>query len=69
MFFEIKKIKIINFEMKPNKGGIPAKDNNKITKKVVIKGILPKNFKSFNVFIYFKSKIKNIKNIFINIKI
>lgn len=58
---------IKNFDIKPNNGGIPANDNNNITINVVISGKLPKNFKSFKVFIYFKSNKKNNKNILINI--
>lgn len=56
-------------DIKPNKGGIPAKDNSIITIKVDINGKLPKNFKSFKVFMYFKSNKKNNKKTFINIKI
>ena len=69
LFFEIIKIKTKNLDKKPNKGGTPANDNINKTKKMVIKGKLPKNFNSFKVFKYFMSKIKNIKKIFIKIKI
>lgn len=69
MFFEIIKINIKNLDIKPNKGGIPANDNKIMTSMLDINGKLPKNFKSFNVFIYFKSNKKKIKKILINIKI
>lgn len=63
---ENKNINIKNLLINPVKGGIPAKDSNKNTKKIEITGKLPKNFNSFKVLIYFISKTKNIKNILIN---
>ena len=69
LFLEIIKIKTKNLDIKPNKGGTPAKDKIIKTKYIVIKGKLPKNFNSFSVFKYFISKIKKIKKIFIKIKI
>ena len=69
LFFEIIKIKTKNLDKKPNKGGSSANVNINKTKKMVIKGKLPKNFNSFKVFKYFMSKIKNIKKMLIKIKI
>ena len=68
MLFEAINKNIKNLEINPNKGGIPANDNNIITINVVINGKLPKNFKSFKVFIYFKSNKKKIIKMFIKIK-
>lgn len=69
MLLETMYIKTKNFDIKPNKGGNPAKDSNNKTKNVVINGKFPKNFNSFNVFKYFISNKKKIKKILINIKI
>ena len=69
LFFEIIKINIKNLDIKPNKGGIPANDNKINVIKTVIKGKLPKNFRSERVFKYFKSNKKNIKKILNNINI
>jgi len=58
-----------NLDKKPNKGGIPAKDNNIKANDVVTNEVFPKNLISFKVFRYFISKIKKIKKILININI
>jgi hypothetical protein len=63
---ENKYINTKNLPIKPKRGGIPANDNNKKTKKTVTSGKFQKNFNSFKVFIYCISKRKNIKKIFIN---
>jgi hypothetical protein len=64
--FENKYIKTKNLLIKPNRGGIPAKDNNKKTMKIDTNGKFQKNFNSFKVFMYCISNIKKIKNILIN---
>ena len=61
-----KTINIKNLLTKPNKGGIPEKDINKITIYTDIDFTLLTNLKSLNVFKYFKSNKKKILNIFIN---
>jgi hypothetical protein len=69
LFLEKKYIKVRNLPKKPTNGGIPANDKKRITTYMYINGKLPKNFNSFKVLKYLISKIKKIKNKFINIKI
>lgn len=64
-----RKINIKNLPTKPSNGGVPAKDKNNNTKYIVKNEVLPINFNSFKVLIYFKSNKNNNKNIFVNINI
>ena len=67
LLLEKKYIKVKNLPKKPINGGIPAKDKKSITTYKYKNGKLPKNFNSFRVLKYLISKIKKIKNKFINI--
>ena len=59
----------MNLDIKPNNGGIPAKESIDKTINMDIICKLPKNFKSFKFLMYLRSNKKKIKKKLINIKI